>query len=103
MPVILHFVWGIDSRNGLESLDGAVLSTCGNRDRHARLNSCCDSGHIIRFKTRKSQDRGCITFLELKREHAHAHKIAAMNPLEAFGKHGGDAEQTRTFGGPVPD
>ncbi|MNW63089.1 hypothetical protein D3C74_412580 [compost metagenome] len=42
-----------------------------------------------------------MTFLELQWHNAHAHQVTAVNPLEAFGDNGFDAEQECTFCCPV--
>ena len=47
------------------------------------------------------QRRRSVASLELERQHAHVHEIAAMNPFEGLGDHGFDAQQQRAFGGPV--
>jgi hypothetical protein len=39
--------------------------------------------------------------LELQRQHAHAHQVAAVDALEAARHHGLDAQQLRALGGPV--
>jgi hypothetical protein len=42
-----------------------------------------------------------VARLELQRQHAHAHQVAAVDALEAARHHGLDAQQLRALGGPV--
>jgi hypothetical protein len=42
-----------------------------------------------------------VAALELQRQHAHAHQVAAVDALEAARHHGLDAQQLRALGGPV--
>ncbi|MBV9288192.1 MAG: aconitate hydratase AcnA, partial [Hyphomicrobiales bacterium] len=44
---------------------------------------------------------GVLPRLELQRQHAHVHEVAAVDALETFGEHGFDAEQTWPLSGPV--
>ena len=53
------------------------------------------------FQSGKAERFQIFARQKFKRQHAHADKVAAMDALEAFGQHRANAEQNRSFGGPV--
>ena len=57
--------------------------------------------NVKHFVPGQAEGLGTLIFQKLQRQHAHAHQVAAVNPLEALGDHSPDAQQQRALGSPV--
>ena len=63
--------------------------------------ACAWSGICYRPPAVQTEALPAMAFLELERKYAHAHKVGAVDTLEALGQYRFDAEEIRTFCRPV--
>src|SRR5580698_6523776 len=98
--VVVDFFGGVDAGDDGEFLLAAVGGFRGDLDVFAR-GERRDAVDAKDFVSGKAVRLTGFAWLEFERENAHADQVAAVDALVAFSDDGADAEQTRTFRGPV--
>src|SRR5947208_1128841 len=102
MLVVLNLVRRIDSANSLESFFLAVLRVGADTHEHAWFDPTGDPFDVERFEACEAEGSRVLSLPELQRQHSHAHEIAAVNPLVAFGYYSFGTQQPGAFRRPVP-
>ena len=102
MAVVFGFVGRVDARRRDE---GGLLTACrrrSHREAGPGPNAARDARDVERLLAGKAQHVGRFSRSEFKRYDSHTNQVAAVNALETLSDHGSNAEQTRSFGGPIP-
>src|SRR6266540_3785009 len=85
------------SSSGVSMRAIAWNSTIDPPSRAARLQTLRRAGHLIPLSAAEAERCGGGARLELQRQHAHVHEVAAMDALERLGDDHLHAEQQRPF------
>ena len=100
MLVVGHLVGRVDAHDGVKD-DSRTAALGRGDDPHFFGLALIHTLDVEGFPAREAQALRRIARLELKRQHAHADQVRAVDALEALGDDGPDAEQARPLGGPV--
>src|SRR5690606_11091928 len=101
VTVVVELVGGVDPAEHAEGAGAAVLARRGDLEALAGLESFGDATDAEGLAAGQPQALRVLAALELQREHAHAHQVAAVDALEALGDDRLHAEQQGALGRPV--
>src|SRR5438309_9418229 len=97
---VANFDLVIDTRAGGEALDPAVVACGRDLEVLPRLDAF-QAADRVALVPAQAERLGALAWRELQWQDAHAHKVRAVNALEALRDYGAYAEQERTLGSPV--
>src|SRR5579885_342778 len=100
MADIFDLFGGVDARDHLEHF-GATVFLGAYLEALALLESARHPLNRIDLAPGEAERLAIFAGEEFEREHAHAHEIASMDALEAFGYHGPHSEERRAFCRPI--
>src|SRR5258708_32018624 len=83
--IVGHIDGAIEAGNGLERERCAILACNLHGHFLARLQVLRDARDVVDFSSRQPKRFFVLAWLELERQDAHAHQVAAMDTLEALG------------------
>src|SRR6266487_3947297 len=89
--VVLQLLWRVDANEHLERRLLAVVQ--GRRDGQL-LRHIAETEDVVTLLAGEAQRRRILSRRKLQRQDSHPHEVRAMDPLEAFGDHRPDAEQS---------
>src|SRR4051812_2438985 len=101
VSVVVQLVEGIDAAKQRHPLQRTIAGHDLGRQLLAWFQIALQPADRHRFIALQPDRLPRRTFLESQRQHAHSDQIGAMYALEALADYGADAEQTRSFRGPV--
>src|SRR4030095_8302021 len=79
-----QFLRRVDARGGLELGDLVLVAVGADHEPAAGPESLRDAGQFIPLAAGEAETRRVDARLELQRQHAHVHQVAAVNTFEAF-------------------
>ena len=100
--IVEGFLRRVDADDGLEFGGSTAFHADGNFPAGGKfLDYVANARDFENFFAIQLQCLGIFSGEKLQRQNTHAHEIGTVDALVAFGDHGADTEQARTFGRPV--